>query len=93
MEQKNNSGSLFRNKKTKEVQPDYTGAAIIGNKKYQIAGWINKSRSGVNYMRLIFEEVNLLGSDLDNSSQTKAPLTPGNSQSWDHAGFSDDLPF
>ena len=64
METQNNSGSLFKHKKTKETQPDYTGAAFIDGKKFQISAWINKSRSGVSYMRLIFDEVNLLGDDV-----------------------------
>lgn len=65
METQNNSGAIFRNeKKDKPTAPDYTGSAWIDKKKYQIAGWINKSKSGQSYMRLIFEQVNLLGDDV-----------------------------
>ena len=72
------------------MQPDYTGAAIIGNKKYQLAGWINKSRSGSMYMRLIFDEVNLLGSDIENATQSKMPVVQTGIKNEDLA---DDLPF
>lgn len=54
--QKNNSGSLFKNNKTKEVQPDYTGTMIVDSKEYRISGWINKSKSGMQYLRLLLNE-------------------------------------
>jgi len=54
--QKNNSGSLFKNNKTKEVQPDYTGTMIVDAKEYRISGWINKSKSGMQYLRLLLNE-------------------------------------
>ena len=65
MEQKNNSGAIFRNeKKDKPTAPDYTGSAWIDSKKFQLSGWVNKSKSGQSYLRLIFTEVNLLGNDV-----------------------------
>jgi len=54
--QKNNSGSLFKNNKTKEMQPDYTGTIIVDAKEYRISGWINKSKSGMQYLRLLLNE-------------------------------------
>ena len=57
MEQKNNSGSLYKNaNKDKEIKPDYTGKALIGGKEYRLAGWVNKSKAGANYLRLLFTE-------------------------------------
>ena len=55
--QKNNSGVLFKNNKTKEGQPDYTGTMIIENKDYRISAWVNKSKSGQSYFRLLLGEV------------------------------------
>jgi hypothetical protein len=55
--QKNNSGALFKNNKTKDGQPDYTGTMIINSKEYRISGWINKSKSGMAYLRLLLNEV------------------------------------
>jgi len=55
--QKNNSGVLFKNNKTKEGQPDYTGTMIVGNEDYRISAWVNKSKSGQSYFRLLFSEV------------------------------------
>ena len=41
-EQKDNSGSLFReNEKKSDRSPDYTGKAMIDGKMKRIAGWIN----------------------------------------------------
>ncbi len=58
MEQKNNSGTIFRNAKKETPQaPDYSGTATVEEKKYRIAGWINKSKTGGNYLRVLFTEV------------------------------------
>lgn len=57
MENKKNTGSLYRNKKDKPNSPDYTGNVEINGKKYRLAGWINKSKAGNNYLRLIASEI------------------------------------
>ena len=57
MENKKNTGSLYRNKKDKPTSPDYTGNVEINGKKYRLAGWINKSKAGNNYLRLIASEI------------------------------------
>jgi hypothetical protein len=56
MEQKNNSGSLYKNTKDKPTQPDYTGTATIAGKQYRVSGWVNKSKAGANYLRILFTE-------------------------------------
>ena len=54
---KNNSGALFRNtKEATDKKPDYTGNATIEGRIYRVAGWMNKSKTGTNYLRLIFTE-------------------------------------
>lgn len=57
MENKKNTGSLYRNKKEKPTSPDYTGNIEINGKKFRLAGWINKSKLGNNYLRLIASEM------------------------------------
>lgn len=57
MDNKKNTGSLYRNKKDKPTSPDYTGNVEINGKKYRLAGWINKSKAGNNYLRLIASEI------------------------------------
>jgi len=89
MEQKNNSGTIFRNAKKETAQaPDYSGTATIGEKKYRIAGWINKSKTGANYLRVLFTEI--VAQDLNaQAGQAHLPLTPGQVDSI----MLDDLPF
>ena len=56
-ETKENTGSLFANGNKKgDKHPDYTGKAMIGGNLLQVAGWINESKSGTNYMSLKFSE-------------------------------------
>lgn len=57
MENKKNGGTLYRNKKEKPTSPDYTGNLEIDGKKYRLAGWINKSKAGNNYLRLLASEM------------------------------------
>jgi hypothetical protein len=42
--------AMFKNNKTKETQPDYTGNIIIDNKELRLSGWITKSKNGVDYL-------------------------------------------
>lgn len=56
-EQRNNSGSLFKNdRKQNERQPDYTGNAIVNGKTMRISAWIKRSQSGTAFMSLAFDE-------------------------------------
>jgi thioester reductase-like protein len=88
METKNNSGSLFKQKKDKPTQPDYTGTATIAEKQYRISGWVNTSKAGTPYLRVLFTEQQSL--DLNPSVvQTTAPMTPMS----DNTEVVDDLPF
>jgi hypothetical protein len=88
MEQKNNSGSLYKNTKDKPTQPDYTGTATIAGKQYRVSGWVNKSKAGANYLRVLFSEQQ--AQDLNApASQATMPIQPqsNNDQT------PDDLPF
>jgi hypothetical protein len=87
MENKN-SGALYRNKKEKQTQPDYSGNCTLDGKQYRIAGWLNKSKSGNNYLRLLFTEQQPADLNL-NSVQTTAAMPPMNN----NQETTDDLPF
>ena len=51
-EQKDNTGVLFKNDKTKDSQPDYTVTITIGGSKKRLASWVQDSKSGKKYMSL-----------------------------------------
>ena len=95
MEQKDNSGALFRytgKKDGKMSSPDYRGTALIAGKKYQLAGWINKSKAGQSYLRVLFFD--LPEKDLNaTGGQATMPLQPKSSQDNTAAVTDDDLPF
>jgi len=56
-EQKDNSGSLFREaEKKSERSPDYTGKAMIDGKMKRIAGWIKQTKSGGNFLSLAISD-------------------------------------
>ena len=57
MEQKNNTGAIFKNdyKKT-EQHPDYKGKAMIDNKAKDVAVWLNESQNGKKYFSMKFSE-------------------------------------
>lgn len=55
MEQKDNSGVLFRNtnKKT-DKHPDYTGECKVDGTDYRLSAWVNTSKTGSSYMSVAF---------------------------------------
>jgi hypothetical protein len=57
-EQKDGSGSLFREKEKKsEKSPDYTGTLTWRGERVRLAGWIQQDRNGKTYMSLKASEV------------------------------------
>lgn len=49
MENKLNSGAIFKNdKKTKDTQPDYRGKVNVNGKEMEVALWVKKSNGGGN---------------------------------------------
>ena len=58
MEQKENSGAIFRNdKKGNEKAPDYRGNAVVNGKLMKISAWVNTPKNGGDkYLSLKFEE-------------------------------------
>ena len=57
MEQKNNTGAIFKNnyKKT-DSQPDYKGKALIDGVEKEVALWLNESKNGVKYFSAAFSK-------------------------------------
>tara|TARA_R110000868_G_scaffold260842_1_gene518947 strand:+ start:169 stop:417 length:249 start_codon:yes stop_codon:yes gene_type:complete len=57
MEQKDNTGAIFKNdfKKT-ETQPDYKGKCLVDGKAKDVSAWLNESNKGVKYLSIKFSE-------------------------------------
>ena len=56
-EQKDNSGSLFRNdKQGVEKRPDYTGKGKVNGAEVRISAWLKESKNGGKYLSLSFQE-------------------------------------
>jgi uncharacterized protein (DUF736 family) len=58
MEQKNNTGAIFKNdKKTAENQPDYRGKMMVDGKEWEISLWVRESQaSGLKYLSAAIKE-------------------------------------
>jgi uncharacterized protein (DUF736 family) len=55
-EQKDNSGSLFKNDNKTGNQPDYRGTCVVDGVEKEMAAWIKTSKSGKTYMSFSFKE-------------------------------------
>jgi len=57
MENKLNSGAIFKNaKKTNEKQPDYQGTVNVNGKEMQVSMWVKESQKGIKYFSVAFKE-------------------------------------
>jgi len=57
MEQRNNSGAIFKNDNKKaENHPDYKGKVLVNGKEMEVALWVKTSAKGVNYFSASFSE-------------------------------------
>jgi len=60
MENKNNSGAIFKNsKKTNEKQPDYQGTVNVNGKEMQVSLWIKEAKNGNKYFSASFQIISL----------------------------------
>lgn len=51
-EHKEGQGSLFKNEKQNDRQPDYKGTIVIGGTTYEIAAWEKTSQRGSKFLSL-----------------------------------------
>ena len=52
-EQRDNSGSLFKNdKRTDEKNPHYKGSAMVNGEEFWLSAWMKEGKSGVKFMSL-----------------------------------------
>lgn len=55
-EQRDNSGSLFKNdRKEKESHPDYKGTAMIDGKMYWLSAWLKTGNNGSKFFSFAFK--------------------------------------
>jgi uncharacterized protein (DUF736 family) len=87
MEQKINSGAIFKNdKKTADNQPDYRGKINVEGKELEISLWVKTAQSGVKYMSAAIKEPWV--------APAPAPVLQNTSDKIKAADeFEDDLPF
>lgn len=57
MEQRNNSGSIFKNdKKTADNQPDYRGKITVDGKQWEISLWVKEGQQAGKYFSAAIKE-------------------------------------
>lgn len=94
-ELRNNSGSLFRNKrKEQENHPDSTGTVMVEGVEYFINGWTKTTQGGEKWVSLSFrrkdQQPDRAGAGAKQGA-SRAQSTGGSRQPIDE--IADDLPF
>jgi uncharacterized protein (DUF736 family) len=88
-EQRDNSGSLFKNdRKEQDSHPDYTGSAKIDGKEFYINAWVKESKNGKKFFSFSFKAKLM-------SDRASPPTGGKNDQRTVTADFDDDpeIPF
>ena len=82
-EQRDNSGSLFKNdRKETANHPDYKGTAMVGGVEMWMSAWIKESANGTKFMSFSFQPKDQQATP----KKAAAPAAPTDD-------FLDDMPF
>jgi hypothetical protein len=77
-EQKDNSGSLFKNsRKEKDTHPDYSGSVKIDGVEYWQSAWLNKDKNGNTYLKQEYKRKDNQLANLRDELNAKSPQAPG----------------
>ena len=72
-----NSFALFKNEKSQDNQPDYTGTITLeGNKEMRMACWIRESKSGVKFLSGRISEPQVQSSDAGSNARVEGADVP-----------------
>lgn len=83
-EQRDNSGSLFKNdKKESENHPDYNGSAMVNGTEMWMSAWLKTSSNGKKFMSFSFKPKD------QQASKPVAKSAPKQAE----PDFDDDMPF
>ena len=89
MEQKQNTGTIFKNdKKTADNQPDYRGKINVEGKELEISLWVRTAQSGVKYMSAAIKEPYVAPAPVPVLQNTSDKIKSAADEL-----FEDDLPF
>jgi uncharacterized protein (DUF736 family) len=70
MEQRLNSGAIFKNtKKEKETQPDYNGTIDVNGKEFRIALWVKDSKAGNKFFSVAISEPQVQTASIDTTKE------------------------
>ena len=82
-EQRDNSGSLFKNdKKESENHPDYNGSAMVNGTEMWMSAWLKTSSNGKKFMSFSFKP---------KEQQAAKPVAKSAPKA--EPDFDDDMPF
>lgn len=71
-EQKNNTGSLFKNdKREKDTHANARGSALIDGVRYWIDSWTNEDRNGNKYQSLKFKRADERATEIRKEAESK----------------------
>ena len=87
-EQRDNSGSLFKNdRKEKETHPDYKGSCMVGGVEMWMSAWIKTSGNGTKFMSFSFQPKDQQQAPVRQAPARQAPAPQADPD------FDSDLPF
>lgn len=93
-EHKEGQGSLFKNEKANDRQPDFKGAIVIGGVTYEVAAWEKTSQRGTKFLSLQASLPRERAEQQPQQSVYQAPVEPEATMTDFGAPYpNEDLPF